>query len=350
MTNFPLLLTEATLPSEMFDADGSHPALDGGGDIMFTSDQAGMNRLSCEVVTFDTDNNPANGKAEIWVNVPFVSGGLNTTIWVWYENGAATQPPRDAPFGSESVWDSNYQGIWHLQESPDGTNGEIKDSTFNVNHGTTVGGMDSHDSIDAKIGKGLDLDGSPDINGDRIEVPDSPSLDSTNGEATIQMWLWWENSADGNHQLVMSSSNRYTAGAQDGYEWASQGPGNHFFYPWGGHNNNYNITSSSPYTDQTWQSAVITFKDSTVREVDLYIDGAPVAWDSENVPTFWTTLADPDNWIWGGNADRITRHFDGVFDEIRVSNIRRTADWIETEFNNQNDPSTFVIEGTPQTP
>ena len=36
--------------------------------------------------------------------------------------------------------------------------------------------------------------------------------------------------------------------------------------------------------------------------------------------------------------------FDGIIDELRISNILRSADWIATEYNNQNDPSTFWIE------
>ena len=33
------------------------------------------------------------------------------------------------------------------------------------------------------------------------------------------------------------------------------------------------------------------------------------------------------------------------FDEVRISNIARTSDWIKTEFNNQNDPGSFYTFG-----
>ena len=39
------------------------------------------------------------------------------------------------------------------------------------------------------------------------------------------------------------------------------------------------------------------------------------------------------------------RNFDGVIDEARVSNIARSADWISTEYNNQNNPGTFYSVG-----
>jgi hypothetical protein len=65
LRDFPVLLTEDTLPSEMLDADGSNPALDGGGDVRFSLNADGTHQLACEIVTFTTDNNPGNGVAEI---------------------------------------------------------------------------------------------------------------------------------------------------------------------------------------------------------------------------------------------------------------------------------------------
>jgi hypothetical protein len=38
--------------------------------------------------------------------------------------------------------------------------------------------------------------------------------------------------------------------------------------------------------------------------------------------------------------------FDGLIDEARVANVARSADWITTEYNNQNSPSTFYTVGT----
>jgi hypothetical protein len=39
------------------------------------------------------------------------------------------------------------------------------------------------------------------------------------------------------------------------------------------------------------------------------------------------------------------RKVDGVLDEVRVSNIARSEDWISTTYNNQNDPMNFYIIG-----
>ena len=127
-----------------------------------------------------------------------------------------------------------------------------------------------------------------------IVVADDPNLDGTNNEATMSLWINWVNSADGSYQRIMTSSNRGGT-PNDGYEWASQGGGNHFFYPkcddvW----NNYNL-GPDPFTNTTWQHLAVTLN-YTTKEVKIYVNGSPMAFTTVNVPAFWTSLADIDDW------------------------------------------------------
>jgi hypothetical protein len=41
-------------------------------------------------------------------------------------------------------------------------------------------------------------------------------------------------------------------------------------------------------------------------------------------------------------------YLNGAIDEVRVSNIARSSDWISTEFANQSQPSTFYTIGAAQ--
>jgi len=183
---------------------------------------------------------------------------------------------------------------------------------------------------------------------DLIGVPDSASLDGTNDAGTFELWIWWDNADDGDHQVVMTSSNRFTTGARDGYEWASQGTaGNHFFYPWGGDDSNYNL-GPNPFTNQVWQYLVVTLEDTGLRDVKIYVDNFSMTFTTTNVPTYWTTLASPDDWLWGGNPDRPDRYFDGMFDEIRVSDTVRTNAWIKASYESERDDLLdFGSEATP---
>ena len=173
-----------------------------------------------------------------------------------------------------------------------------------------------------------------------ITVPDAPSLDKTNNEATLSLWINWVNSADGDYQIVMSSSNRYTI-PNGGYEWASQGPGNHYFYPNGINGNNYNL-GPNPFTNGAWQHLAVTLKYST-KEVKIYLNGTPINF-STNDSYILDSLAIIDNWLWGGNPTIPSRNFAGLMDEIRVQTVVRTQGWLLTEYNNQNDPSGLITD------
>jgi hypothetical protein len=142
----------------------------------------------------------------------------------------------------------------------------------------------------------------------------------------------------------MTTSNRFFPGGgqKDGFEWAIQPDGDYFFYPWGGNNTNYNFVSN-PFTNGKWHHLVVTLEYST-KNVIFYLDGSSLTLDVEYVPTRWTQLAILDDWIWGGDVVHY-KFFTGIFDEIRVSDIVRDVDWIQTEYNNQQDPQSFFSVG-----
>jgi hypothetical protein len=72
----------------------------------------------------------------------------------------------------------------------------------------------------------------------------------------------------------------------------------------------------------------------------LYVDGNL---DLDNIPDT-TTIADTDLATIAQEYDVgpiASEFFEGAFDEVRISRIARSDEWIETEFNNQNDTSSF---------
>jgi len=114
LLDFPVLLTKDTLPSEMFDHTSDNHALEGGGDIRFSSDEAGNTQLACEVVSFSLDD--ADNEAEIWVKIPSVASETNTTFYIWYDKTGETQLAIDATYGAENVWDSAFKMVQHMKD------------------------------------------------------------------------------------------------------------------------------------------------------------------------------------------------------------------------------------------
>jgi len=339
LTDFPVLLTEATLPSdEMLDADGSYPALDGGGDIRFSSDEAGANRLSCEIVTFTTDNNPANGKAEIWVKVPSVSFSSNTSIWVWYNTSGASQPAANAAYGSESVWDANYVGVWHLNETvvDEQTTGTHTDATSNNNDGTQNG----NDDIAGKIGTAQDFDGTDDY----VDVPDNASLDIT-GPITIAAWDNFD-SFSGDRVIVA----KWDPSANQSYFFGNNTDSNEliFFVSDDGSSFSYaEVSTNAALATGTWYHVAATW--NSTDGAKLYKNGTLLTMSpfGTNISAIYSGN---ESLKIGANEATASKFFDGRIDEARLSNNARSAAWIAASYKNQDDPAAFVIEGAPEVP
>ena len=316
----------------MYDSDLHNPTkvqLDAD-DIVFVSNGI---VLPHEVELFEQNYNSTMAHLVAWVKAN-VSSSTDTAITMYYGN-----PILGSQENPEAVWSNSFAGVWHLAETPTGAAGEITDSSPANNDGSTLGSMSSSDSVTASIGKGLRLDGINDI----IMVPKSSVLDDVNDRGTLQLWINWVNAADGGYQRVLTTRNRFPlGGGRNGLEWASQPLGNHYFYPWGG--GSYNL-GPNPFTNSKWHYLVVTYDYST-KDALIYVDGAPMTLNATYIPTSWTQLATYDDWLWGGNLpDYPESAVAGMFDEIRVSDVARSAQWIQTEYNCQSSPNTFYTVG-----
>ena len=124
-----------------------------------TSD--GVTQCYVEIERWDD----ANEKAVLWAKIPIITYNADTDLYLYYDKDHADNTIYIGDIGStpgQTVWDSNFIGIWHMCQDPSGGANCIKDSTSNTNHGTPVGSMASGDLVDGKIGKALDFDGNDD--------------------------------------------------------------------------------------------------------------------------------------------------------------------------------------------
>ena len=330
LTDFPVLLTEDNLPAEMFDADGANPALNGGGDIRFSADVDGDSLLSCEIVTFVTDNDPANGDAEIWVKLPKVSATSNTSFWVWYGKAGEVQPARDAAYGSESVWDADYLLVLHLNEDPAGTAPQFLDATSNSHDATNSGGITSANSIDCAVGKGLQLEGATD---------DDLSAGSWNvgGSAvTVQHWVYSSGTNDGR---FFSRANGSTDSEHLIATTFKSGNLPSFYLKAAG--TTTVLDDVTTVSKDQWHFFAGTYDGSNMR---LWID-------SGNTQSVAKTGALDNNLTvpnYIGDNSTGGLQLTGRVDEVRVTKGRRSDDWLGADYNNQSDPGTFVLEQTPE--
>jgi len=107
---------------------------------------------------------------------------------------------------------------------------------------------------------------------------------------------------------------------------------------------NYRALSGNDITDGNWHHLVFLRAGS---DLSIYEDGS---WQ-DTVSGVTTSIANGENLTLGVYSNLFPPSFvNGLIDEARISNVARSAAWITAEYNNQDSPSTFVIEGTPATP
>jgi hypothetical protein len=333
LTDFPVLFTQANLPSDMFDADGSNPALNGGGDIRFSTDSDGWNQLSLEIVDFTTNNDPGLGTAEIWVKVDSLSSSVNKSVWVWYNKSGEVQPASDSSYGSESVWDGSYKGVWHLES-------DFSDATVDSNDGTNYGSTNAS----AKIGDGQNF---PGVN-EYIEIPNDTELENIQeGEYTIAGWFNPDqvppgSGSDNDANYAILTKTGYMEGAI--YKNDSTLQIDHWLTGdvWEG-------ASSSPDSYSPGSANyIVGVVSKTDGETKVYVNGSlkqTKSWTPGTAAREFGT----ETWKIGigiPGASTYRWAADGVIDEVRISNIDRSDGWISTQYNTQNSPSTFVLSGT----
>jgi len=338
LANFPVLIDTTSWPTANKNTlktvtNGGHVQSPTYYDLVFR-DTSGL-QLDHEIESY----NATNGTLVAWVRIPSLNPSGDTTIYMYYGNSAITSPTAN-PTG---VWNTSYgwRGVWHLRESPSGTSGEIKDSTFNANNGTTSGTMDSSDQVPGKVDGSLDFDGVDDL----VDFGNPGSLQLT-GAMTASAWVWVDafgtfpavntrfvtKSGDEPQRgwelnLENSDSKAYFIISEDGYS-ATQS----------------RVTSTGNVPTGQWIQYVGVFEPSTA--VRIYVNGSL---DNSNTTSIPSSQHNATNNVHMAERTLCSNcYLDGKLDEVRISSVARNTCWIGTEYNNQSSPGTTVTPGVEQ--
>ncbi len=160
LTNYPAYIYIDDLDKANLRSDGQ--------DIMFfLSDDT--TRLPLEIELYIDSG--ATGVLHAWVKIPTLATSPDTVLYMYYNDADYTQPPRNKAYGSESVWNDNYIGVWHMGNDPDSSH--IKDSTSNAWVGTKSSSNSGPAQTDGKIAYAQDYASGP---VDRIDIPHDAGL------------------------------------------------------------------------------------------------------------------------------------------------------------------------------
>lgn len=316
-TNFPVLVS---LTDNRFKtiANGGHVNNSSGFDIRPYSDSGLTTTLTYELERYTA----STGELIMWVKIASLSSATDTVIYLGYGDTALISDG-----SSSSTWDSNFVGVYHLKN---GTTLSLTDSSTAGNNGT---GSGTPTATTGQINGGIHLVSAS-----------SQSVDLGNGinpiALTYSSWLKIASLPAINFSYTVLSRNddniNYT-------QLLVTRQGSNSFL-------NINPDMSTP-TDVsffgtvslntgTWYMVTVTY-DST-NGMKGYVNGS--ADGSAAAAGDLTTTA--GHTYMSLDFASGPRYMDGDMDEVRISNTARSADWILTEYRNQNSPSTFETLGT----
>jgi len=308
LANFPVLFSVIDANLRTVSNGGAVGKTDGS-DILFTGGDA-LTKLSHEIERY----NPATGELVAWVKVPALSPSADTGLYVYYGNAAAADQQDRV-----NTWDSNYKIVNHLKDA----SGPVLDSTINANHATpSASGATLVSS--GKVGGAYSFDGITGL----LTTPSNASWNGSFSNYTVQLWLKF-------NATPPDYSSALAAGG-----WG--GPLNIWFYSSG-----FTIfrmdttgycqsTGNVPTDTTTFHQLVLTYDGS---HLGSYIDGVLT-----NLSSCTGAISLGNNSINLGGFNPGPK-LPSLIDEFRISTATRSADWILTEFRNQNSPANFYAVG-----
>lgn len=306
LSYFPVLINT-------IDSDLASKAQNDGDDILFMNDEDPSLKLSHEFEKYDG----SSGELICWVNVSSVSSSTDTVFYMYYGNPNCNS--QENPLG---VWDSSYVMVQHLDE----TSGIHYDSTVYGNNGTCINGTDQN--VAGPIDGADGFDGT----NDWIDCGNDDSFDLTD-ELTLEAWV--NRTGDGFGKFLGIISRRGSGYNRYQLRYKPDNDTAQFFL---GTTSSYEIIDSDKDLDLgVWNHLVATWNGTSMK---LFVNGEV----QTNVSSF-TSSPNTKSAVLELGRYTEQNYFEGLVDEIRISNICRDTGWIEAEYNNQNDMANFLEIG-----
>lgn len=303
LTNFPALVV---LNTNIDNFSYTNFESGTGADLRF-ADSNETTELNYEIEEWDT-----NGSSYIWVQVPELAD-TNDFIYAYW--GGDTNAPVYITNGA--TWFEGYVAVWHLGES----DAMAQDSTSNNNAAVSVSGLpagtngiiaDANDFVAAES--------------DYIKVNASSDFDMS-GTFTVNAWVYSRANAGGEGILgcykpgwILALNDTTPTNELNFYSGSA----------W--------LYSETAVSEDTWSHVAFVYNSADdPNDGKFYINGVNVATVDMANRTGNDNLT-----IGAGGQDWTANRFDGVIDEVRVSSVARSSNWVWACWMNQGSNDVFI--------
>ena len=318
LTNFPALVTlDTSLPGFSY----SQFLSGANGDLRFT-DGTLTRELPYEIESWNT-----SGQSRVWVQIPAVTN--NVTIWMLWRRSGVTAPAYTL---SGATWSERYTTVAHLSES----NGTVGNSAM-AGYPAIVSGFPVQ-AAPGMIGSGVLFDGMDDL-------INFGTLGRAYDNFTFSAWIKTAKSHERDAQSTSGTAG--TAGQQYAFDVEYGGNSSTSAGLSVGTNglSVYELASNympplAVYSNNIgsgWNFVTVTYLN---RQPRIYCNGSLVCTGlaSTRMPVYAPYRI-------GGQVSSSYGFFGGTMDEVRISSVPRTANWIWAEFMNAASNSVFPAAG-----
>ncbi len=316
-TDFPVLVSVTDARFKTVGNSG-HVQNSSGFDIRPYTDST----LTTAITGYELERyNASTGEVVMWVKVSSLSSSTTPIYLAYGDSGISTDG------SSTTTWSNNYLGVYHLA---DGT-------TLNVNSATGSNNGTNHGAT-ATTGQ---VDGA----GNFVSAS-TQYIDAGNGmnplATTLSAWVNAPSLANSYNTVIC----RNVSGGNAFFRVKSNGKIQCGCIVGGGTQLIYDGTGTHTLSTSTWY--YLTFLYDNTQHMLMYVNAAVDNTAQGTGSVDLTTNAgstyiahDPLNAgvLWNGK-----------FDQVTVSSVGRSPDWITTEYNNQSAPGTFETLGSEATP
>ena len=319
-TDFPVLIS-GTYPYLATVANGGQVTNSNGYDIIFTSDAAGTTQLDHEIDSY----NPANGTINFWVRIPTLSHTTDTVIYLFYGNPNITTSQEN----KAGVWQNNYTGVWHCSNALD---------SLGANNGTASSGVSFQTS---PIGEAATFAGNA------SSYTSFPNVMSLSPSSTLTESVWVNAAGvpvSSREDAELGSSSKY---GQFGFSFQLNGSSFSAGPAQAGVADQL-ITGAAAITAGSWHRLTLVLNSGSF---SFYQDGVQIGSQAYNSTTN-SASANTGGWGLGEVTYQGTPYFpfNGAVDDVTLSSVVRSSDWIATEYANQSAPWNFYTFGGLPTP
>lgn len=309
LVDFPVIIRLTNDNDLRVTGSGGHVQNTNGFDIIFT-DEDGVTLLSHQLVSYTG----SSGSLECWVKIPVLSTSIETSIYMYYGNSGTTTNQ-----SSTATWSNGYAGVWHFDN--------------NLNNSTPVTGLNGTNNGSSNTATALFGGNARSFNSGSSQYVDvSPYNAAYDLNANVTVSAWIRLGSTGADQKIAGNQNDVNGGWKFGVfsdnriEFEIRNSSNSPFL-------SRSASGGATLSTNTWYYVVGQYSD-VGDFIRTYLNGA----QDRNYSTTAVCGASGGTMKIGREPFTSGAFFNGVIDELRVSNVIRSADWITTEYINQSSP------------